>query len=198
MLNPSTLYDQDGKRLYLTQDERQAFMAEARKLEPPQRTFCALLHDSGCRISEALQLPIGRIDLQTRSVTFETLKQRRKKVFRSVPLPDDSLDLLDVVHGVRFAGKGKDYLAPSSRVWAFSRPTAWRIVKGVMIRANIEDGAHRSPKGLRHGFGINAVLSGVPITKLQRWMGHSKLETTAIYLDAVGAEERQLAARMWN
>ena len=32
---------------------------------------------------------------------------------------------------------------------------------------------------------------------LQRWLGHSSLETTAIYPGVMGAEERLLARRMW-
>jgi len=30
------------------------------------------------------------------------------------------------------------------------------------------------------------------------WLGHAGLATTAIYVDAVGIEERALAARMWG
>ena len=63
------------------------------------------------------------------------------------------------------------------------------------IRDDLSD---KAPKGLSHGFGINAVLTGVPVTTLKKWMRHAKLETTSIYLDAVGAEERELAARMWD
>jgi integrase len=33
---------------------------------------------------------------------------------------------------------------------------------------------------------------------LQKWLGHARLETTAIYATAVGAEERKLAARLWK
>ena len=198
MQNPDSLYDPDGHRLYLTQDERRAFVEAARKEPPKERTFCTTLHDTGCRISEALNLPISRIDLTGRKIVFETLKKRRRGVFRGVPVSEGTIDLLDLVHGVRLAGSGKNYPVPHSALWDFSRPTAWRIVKRVMDTAGIEDGAHKTPKGLRHGFGINAILSGVPVTSLQKWMGHSSLKTTSIYLDAVGAEERELAARMWT
>jgi len=33
---------------------------------------------------------------------------------------------------------------------------------------------------------------------VQKWLGHRNLETTAIYMDAQGDEERELAARMWK
>jgi integrase len=32
---------------------------------------------------------------------------------------------------------------------------------------------------------------------LQRWLGHASMTTTAIYLEAMGDEEREIAARMW-
>ena len=41
------LHDRTGKRLYLTADERAAFMAAARKAAPEVRTLCAALHDTG-------------------------------------------------------------------------------------------------------------------------------------------------------
>jgi integrase/recombinase XerD len=30
------------------------------------------------------------------------------------------------------------------------------------------------------------------------WLGHARLETTAIYLDVSGEEERDLAKRFWQ
>jgi len=198
MKNPNSLYNLNGQRLYLTQDERAAFLKAAKSLPTHERTLCTVLHDTGCRISEALNLSIEHVDLSGQRIIFETLKKRRRGVFRGVPVSGDTLDLLDIVHAVKLAGTGKHYPAPQSPLWTFSRTTAWRVVKSTMDAANIDDGAHKSPKGLRHGFGIHAILSGVPVTSLQTWMGHSSLEITSIYLNAVGAEEREIAARMWN
>jgi hypothetical protein len=33
---------------------------------------------------------------------------------------------------------------------------------------------------------------------MEKWLGHRNLETAVIYMDAVGDEERELAARMWQ
>jgi len=41
------------------------------------------------------------------------------------------------------------------------------------------------------------VVNGVPLNILQKWMGHAQLTKTAIYADAVGKEEQNIAARMW-
>ncbi len=50
---------------------------------------------------------------------------------------------------------------------------------------------------LRHGFGV-AVSAGIPLNLVQRWLGHAPLTATAIYADAVGAEEKDIARRMWS
>jgi len=59
------------------------------------------------------------------------------------------------------------------------------------------EGVPASPKGLRHGFGVAAVTAGIPLNLVQKWLGHAQLSTTAIYANAVGAEEKDIARRMW-
>jgi site-specific recombinase XerD len=54
------------------------------------------------------------------------------------------------------------------------------------------------PKGLRHGFDVNAFQSNVPPHLVQRWLGHVSLRTTAKYCDVIGPDEREFAARMWS
>ena len=66
-----------------------------------------------------------------------------------------------------------------------------------MDQAGIGDGPWASPKGLRHGFGVEAVSKGIPLNMLQKWLGHAQLSTTAIYANAVGEEEKNIASKMW-
>lgn len=190
------LWDDQGSRLYLTADERAAFRAAARAHDDRgARTFCHLLLFTGCRISEGLEITPERFDWPDQAVMFRTLKKRGRKAlttYRAVPLPADFLDELDLIHHLRGRGK-RD---PKARLWTWSRPTAWRRVKAVMEAAGIE-GTHASPKGLRHGFGVVHALNKTPLPTLQRWMGHSDPKTTAIYMQAVGEEARQLAGAAW-
>jgi integrase/recombinase XerD len=81
------LYDSQGKRLYLTADERRAFIAAAATADRLVRTLCSVLHDTGCRISEALALTSENIDLSGRAVMFESLKKRRRGIYWAVPVP---------------------------------------------------------------------------------------------------------------
>jgi integrase/recombinase XerD len=67
-----------------------------------------------------------------------------------------------------------------------------------MIKAGIADGPHRTAKGLRHAFGVNAVTKSIPLNMLCKWMGHADIKTTAIYANAIGQEERSIAQAMWS
>lgn len=192
------LHDDQGQRLYLTASERAAFLHAARKAAREVRTLCALMHDTGIRESEALEVTPERIDLAGGAVTIRSLKKRGDKaVYRSVPIPAATLDQLDLVHGIREAQRRGP---PASQVplWPWSRSTVWRRLSEVMAAAEIAAGPHRCPKGLRHGYGVHAIASGVPLNMLRKWMGHASMETTAIYANALGAEEQGIAARMWQ
>jgi integrase/recombinase XerD len=59
-------------------------------------------------------------------------------------------------------------------------------------------GTPATPKGLRHGLGVNAFQANVPPHLVQRWLGHASLRTTSIYGDVIGPEERAFSARMWK
>ena len=183
------LYDPHGHRLYLTGSEREAFRKAAEKAPREVRTYCHTLLYTGCRPSEALALTADRVDFQTQAVTFESKKKRRPGVYRAVPVPATLLDALDLVHGIRDR-KTKE------KLWPWSRGTAYTRVIEVMERAGIA-GPQATPKGLRHGFGVACIEKQIPLHLVQRWLGHAQLTTTAIYANAVGEEERGIAARLW-
>ena len=190
------LYDAQGRRKYLTAEERRGFLAAAEKATRQVRTLCLVLAYTGCRITEALELTAQRIDIEAHTIVFESLKKRRKGIYRAVPVPPAVIDALDLVHGLREARKGRD-AGRGVRLWDFSRTSAWRYVAVVLDQAGIT-GPQASPKGLRHGFGVQAVSSGVPLNMVQKWLGHAQLSTTVIYADAVGAEEQSIMQRMWD
>lgn len=190
-----SLYDEKGLRLYLTPEEREAFLAAAKKADRQTRTFCHALHTTGGRISEILSIQPQHVDFSRKVIVLETLKKRRRGVYRAVPVPEDFLDALDMVHGLKELQKS--HYGQDRPLWGWVRMTGYRKIVAVMAAAGIEDGPHKCPKGLRHAFGINAVLNNTPLNMLKKWMGHATIETTAIYADAVGEEEREIASRMW-
>ena len=185
------LYDPRGQRKYLTEPERNRFLKAARSTDTPVRAFCEVLAYTGCRLSEALALTPDRVDPAAGFLVFESLKKRRRGVFRAVPVPSGLLETLARLQ-LRNARDGS-----TSKLWSWSRTTAWRRVREVMRAAELS-GAAATPKGLRHSFGILGVVAAVPLTLIQRWMGLADISTTAIYLDASGDAERLIAIRMWQ
>lgn len=183
------MFDRRGNRKYVNGLERRAFLAEIQK-EPDKalRAFCLTLFYTGCRISEALNVTVERIDLNGKAIIFETLKRRRRGFFRALPIPNSLVLLL------RQISVEKDAVSP---VWKFCRTTGYRLIKAKMKQANIR-GVMACPKGLRHGHGVACVSGKVPLTMIKKWLGHARLETTAIYLEVSGDEERELAKRLWE
>ncbi len=193
----SVLFTLTGERKYLTEAEREAFIAAAIAHERGEvRTFGLVLAYTGCRISEALELIPRRIDLMAQAITFRTLKQRRQNVYRAVPVPERLLDDLELVHKIRKALRGKKGQGDKP-LWSWGRTQAYKHIKALMDEAGIA-GPHASPKGLRHGFGVKAASKTRQPRAVQKWLGHRDLNTTAIYMDVQGEEERELAARLWE
>jgi site-specific recombinase XerD len=54
------------------------------------------------------------------------------------------------------------------------------------------------PRGLRHAFGVGTLQRGVPLNLVQRWLGHARMSTTAIYREVVGPEEAAFASLFWR
>jgi integrase len=210
------LYDVRNRRLYINTKERMRFLAVARQARQPVQNFALTLLYTGCRLSEALALRPVDLDTHGRLVSIRTLKKRNRHEVREVPIPPDLARALAPAesnpdHGlmreqqlngggdggeVRFNG---GYGAAS--LWSDNgrvpdRITGYRWIKKLMGEAGIE-GAQASPKGLRHGYGVHAICSGVQLNMLRKWMGHASLSTTAIYANAVGREELAIADRMW-
>jgi len=189
------LYDRERKRKYLTSSERNAFVRAARALPDEKRTFCLVVAYTGARLSEVLALLPAHVDNAAQYIIFETLKRRRRGVFRAVPIPAELLSELNRVHRLRTLQT--DALLSNQRIWPWCRTRAWQCVKECMAIAGIA-GPHASPKGLRHAFAVSALQAGVPITFVRKWLGHARLSTTEIYAEAIGEEEQAIASRFWK
>lgn len=184
-----SIYNEQGQRKYLTSKEVHRFLYQSNSEKESVKSFCFIQAMTGCRISEALSLSARSIDFSSGHAIIDTLKKREKKVFRSIPIPEWLLSLLDeqISSGV----------LNTKQLWPWSRMTAYRRICEVMKKSDIS-GPHACPKGLRHSFAVRAIQSGAPLNLVQRWLGHSDIKTTAIYTNVMGPEERAIAARMWG
>jgi integrase len=186
------LYGKSYRRKYLNGSERRRALESVGALQPEHALFVLTLAWTGARVSEVLAVTSDDLQIDCGLLSLITLKRRRRCV-REVPIPPFLVGSLTTHFQL-------DELQREGRriqLWQFSRVTAWRIVKALMRAANIA-GCPSSPRGFRHGFGVAGVQAGIPLTLLQKWLGHSRLATTAIYTDVAGPEELLHATRLWN
>ncbi|WP_166426121.1 site-specific integrase [Paraglaciecola sp. 20A4] len=208
------LYDDAGNRLYLNSKERQDFISASKLLDKPQhRLFCEVLHWTGARLTEPLILCPRLIDIDNYSITLQTLKRRKvsktgkpqKPQFRSIPVPKELIENLDLIFNIRKAKRTGDQALLDKLFWPnatdskkpISRTTSWNIIKRVLLSVNI-NGPQACPKGLRHGFGVAMTLAGMDVFKLRDRLGHVSAETTQIYRQVVGRDDHDLQMQYWE
>ncbi len=182
------LYDRSGQRLYLNVEEGRRFLTVAEHRRSDIRLFAQILFHTGVRLSEACAIETTDIQTSANVIAIRTLKKRNVGHVREVHIPNSLAQELSDFCSAQL---------PRQRLFPVNRTTAWRWIAAIMAEAELI-GAHATPKGLRHGFGVRAILVGVPLPVLQKWMGHARLETTTIYTRIVGKEERQLAESMFD
>ena len=129
------------------------------------------------RISELLNLKPENYYPDSNILVFESLKQGGKKaaVKRQVPLTRRLKKLLNQF----FNSGGIPKMPPI---------TAEKMLERLGKRAGIARKV--TPHILRHSYAVNSLLKGTDIVTLQRRLGHSKLDTTAIYLKYVPDSKR--------
>lgn len=183
----TALYALSGARKYLNADERRSVLNAIDALPTDRRLFALTLFWTGARLSEVLALRGLSFQPSRGVVAICTLKRRRRAV-REIPIPSSLVVALDRRFNLAALG--------DARLWPWCRTTGWRVIRGIMNATRLS-GPAASPRGLRHGFAIDALRHAVPLTLLQKWMGHARLATTAIYADASGPEERAFAQHLW-
>jgi site-specific recombinase XerD len=188
------LYSTSGARKYLNHAERQRALSAMSALKTEHALFALTLAWTGARVSEVLALTPRAFQVENAVIAITTLKRRRHAV-REVPIPPELMHMLAAHFALAEAQAGQD--DAERRLWPWSRVTAWRVVKRVMHAAGVS-GHPACPRGLRHAFGVGTLQAGVPLNIVQRWLGHARISTTAIYADACGPEEAAFARKFWN
>jgi integrase/recombinase XerD len=191
---PPSLYSPARGRKYLNADERRRVLANVGALDIDKALFALTLAWTGARVSEVLALCAASFQIERGIVALTTLKQRQHRV-REVPIPPELM--LRLESRFTLADRQRDDDRRDGRLWLFSRTTAWRAIKEIMRLSGVA-GCPACPRGLRHSFGIGALRAGVPLNLLQRWLGHARIASTAVYTAACGPEEIFFADLFWQ
>jgi integrase/recombinase XerD len=169
---PDVLSVEDVERLLAgpdpatTQGQRDAAMVE-------------LLYATGLRVSELVNITMGRVNLE---VGFVIVLGKGSKE-RIVPMGEAAADAVrDYILGARnrlLRGRLNDALFVTSRGRAMTRQAFWKLVKRYTLRAGIQK--RITPHTLRHSFATHLLERGADLRSVQMMLGHADISTTQIY-----------------
>jgi integrase/recombinase XerD len=156
--------------------------------EPIHRRDLALielLYATGARISEAVGLSIGEIDMDARLVRLYGKGAKE----RIVPFGSTAAAALDDW----FSPSGRAMVVPAqwrsrgdaeavflnTRGGRLTRQAAWQVIRKYGARAGIGD--ELSPHVLRHSCATHLLDHGADLRVVQEMLGHASISTTQIY-----------------
>ena len=146
--------------------------------------YLLTVYSCGLRLQEGLFLQISDIDGARKFIHVHRGKGAKD---RYVPLPDATYHLLREYWRTHrnpkliFPALGRGHnLGPTSET-----PMAIDSVQGAFREAKIKAGIrkrHVSIHTLRHSYATHLLEGGIHVRAVQRYLGHSQLETTMVYL----------------
>ena len=165
---------------YFTLEEVSALVDAAPSY--PVKMAMRLMLRTGLRVGECLSLRPADLRLNQDppiiSLRPEVTGNKAKRG-REVPIPADLVASLSDMLSMR----PRDRQLP---LFEISRQWVSKSMKEAAVAAGLDPGrAH--PHALRHTYGRNAVLNGVPTPVLQQWLGHRSLAETERYVELAGS-----------
>lgn len=150
------------------------------------RALIAVMYGAGLRLAEALALKPSDIDLDARSI--RVLHGKGDKA-RFVGIDDGAL-----LHVVRWI-EARKALGIKGRVLMCTldgTALSPRYVRAMLTRAAEKAGIDKRvhPHGLRHTHAVELEQQGFTATEIQHQLGHSSLNTTAVYLNHISPSAR--------
>jgi integrase/recombinase XerD len=158
------------------------------------RTFFALLYNTGARISEALALQVADVHLDRSAYVMFRGKGRKK---RTVPLWPSTANTVRSWKAQLGDVSGSSPLFPNRSGATMTRSNmTQRLAECVeSLCATFPDlrTRHISPHTIRHTTAMHLLQSGVDITIIALWLGHENPATTHVYIESdLSMKERAL------
>jgi site-specific recombinase XerD len=188
----------------LTPDEVRAMLRAVSKrgtFGPRNAAIIIVLWRAGLRVAEAVDLEHRDIDLKNGVITVRKGKGNKRRVVgidpRAVAVIARWLEVRDVELGLPRRGKVFCTISLPMRGGPLSTNNVREMLKTLAKRAGIDKRVH--PHGLRHTHAFELSQEGVPLTIIQKQLGHNDLATTARYIDHLMPEQvvAAMQAREW-
>lgn len=144
------------------------------------KALFSTMYYTGMRISEALQYRVDHV--KNKQKVIEDIKGKGNK-YRPIFISDKLIDILEEYLAVRT----QPYSSTTKRLFVgergpLTRQTAHNLMKKYAKKVGIpEQKAH--VHNLRHLFGLRLAEKNVPIQDIAKFMGHTSIEVTKIYLE---------------
>jgi integrase/recombinase XerD len=180
----------------LSPGEAERLIEAAAGLQPRDlrdRALTELLYGAGLRISEALSLERGSVDLENRLIRCVGKGEKE----RVVPIGRKAVEALR-----RYLARGRPYLDSRRRPELFlnakggplTRAGAFLILRRLAAAAGLEpERVH--PHLLRHSFATHLLEGGADLRSVQEMLGHADLATTELYTHVTDRRRRELYFR---
>jgi integrase/recombinase XerD len=157
------------------------------------RALVELLYGAGLRVSEAVGLERGAIDLEQRLVRCRGKGDKE----RIVPLGRQAADALR-----RYLAHGRPYLDKRHRPELFLNAQGGALTRAgaFLILRKLAEGAGLEPERvhphlLRHSFATHLLEGGADLRSVQEMLGHADLGTTELYTHVSDRRRRELYYR---
>jgi integrase/recombinase XerD len=166
----------------LSIEEVRRLLASATPLH--NQVYFTTVYSLGLRLQEALSLQVSDIDGPRLQVHVHRGKGAKD---RYVPLPEDTLTLLRTYWKTHrhttwlFPATGRDQKHSSSATSPMRRTSVQGAFRTAKHRAGITK-TGVAIHTLRHSYATHLLEAGVNPRLIQRYLGHTQLETTMIYL----------------
>lgn len=163
-----------GRERWLSADELQAF---ERACPPEWWPLFATLFRTGARLGEVMGLRGADVLLHVKRLTIHEGHHRVKSrsAIRDLPISSELLTPL-AAHLARVSPGPADLLFPREMQRYDAVRRTWRATcKAAGI-------AGATPHDARHTFAVHAAMSGVPIVRLQKLLGHAEAQMTFRYM----------------
>ena len=135
---------------------------------------------AGLRVSEALDLEVRDLSLDTPSPAVRVRSGKGGKS-RLVPVHPELHGALGSALAYGDISQGRIVEAHPATVWRWVQASVKRAEELGAIAPGKRIGTHT----LRHSYARHLLMNGIPINYLSRWLGHSSIQTTLIYLELV-------------
>ncbi len=140
------------------------------------KAMMELMYATGMKVSELTNVKISDINLSGRYLTCGDKKER------SIPFGNVAKTALKSYIDIRESILGNTnnaYLFLNSQGQQLSRQGFWKILKVYAREVGIED---INPNIIRHSFASHMIDNGADIGVVQKFLGHTDISTTQLYL----------------